>query len=122
MKGKSLSRVRLFATPWTAAYQALLYMGFSRQEYWSGLPLPSPSSSSQTKLYFTTFDGGELTIFQVRPFQDWTALLESASSGCASPLGFRIASALLHSADLALSTLMTLEDYHHTSSLCHVCF
>ena len=42
MKVKLLSRVRLFATPWTAAYQAPLTMGFSRQEYWSGLPLPSP--------------------------------------------------------------------------------
>ena len=42
-KGKSLSRVRLLATPWTAAYQAPLSMGFSRQEYWSGLPLPSPT-------------------------------------------------------------------------------
>ena len=40
-KVKSLSRVRLVATPWTAAYQALPSMGFSRQEYWSGLPLPS---------------------------------------------------------------------------------
>ena len=42
VKGKSLSRVRLFATPRTAAYQAPLSMGFSRQEYWSGVPLPSP--------------------------------------------------------------------------------
>ena len=42
VKVKSLSRVRLFATPWTAAYQAPPSMGFSRQEYWSGLPLPSP--------------------------------------------------------------------------------
>ena len=41
MKGKSLSRVRLLVTPWTAAYQAPLSMGFSRQEYWSGVPLPS---------------------------------------------------------------------------------
>ena len=41
MKVKSLSRVRLLATPWTAAYQAPLSMGFSRQEYWSGVPLPS---------------------------------------------------------------------------------
>ena len=41
-KRKSLSRVRLFATPWTVAYQALPSMGFSRQEYWSGLPFPSP--------------------------------------------------------------------------------
>ena len=39
---KSLSRVRLFATPWTAAHQAPLSMGFSRQEYWNGVPLPSP--------------------------------------------------------------------------------
>ena len=39
---KSLSRVRLFVTPWTVACQAPLSMGFSRQEYWSGLPFPSP--------------------------------------------------------------------------------
>ena len=39
---KSLSHVRLLATPWTAAYQAPPSMGFSRQEYWSGVPLPSP--------------------------------------------------------------------------------
>ena len=43
VKVKSLSRVRLFATPWTAAYQAPPSTGFSRQEYWSGLPLPSPT-------------------------------------------------------------------------------
>ena len=42
VKVKSLSRVRLLATPWTAAYQAPLSMGFSRREYWSGVPLPSP--------------------------------------------------------------------------------
>ena len=41
-KGKLLRRVRLFVTPWTVAYQGPLYMGFSRQEYWSGLPFPSP--------------------------------------------------------------------------------
>ena len=39
---KLLSRVRLFATPWTVAFQASPSMGFSRQEYWSGLPCPSP--------------------------------------------------------------------------------
>ena len=41
VKVKSLSRIRLFETPWTAAYQAPLSMGFSRQECWSGVPLPS---------------------------------------------------------------------------------
>ena len=49
---KSLSRVRLLATPWTAAHQAPPSMGFSRQEYWSGVPLPSPlfpQDSSKTR-------------------------------------------------------------------------
>ena len=41
MAVRSLSRVRLFATPHTVAYQASPSMGFSRQEYWSGLPFPS---------------------------------------------------------------------------------
>ena len=47
VKVKSLSRVRLLATPWTAAYQAPPSMGFSSQEYWSGVPLPSPSKRAQ---------------------------------------------------------------------------
>ena len=38
----SLSRVQIFVTPWTLACQAPLYLEFSRQEYWSGLPFPSP--------------------------------------------------------------------------------
>ena len=42
VKVKSLSPVQLLATPWTAAYQASPTMGFSRQEYWNGVPLPSP--------------------------------------------------------------------------------
>ena len=41
---KLLSRVRLFATPWTVAYQASMSMGFTKQEYWSGLPFPSPGA------------------------------------------------------------------------------
>ena len=47
MKGKSLSHVPLFATPWTAAHQAPLSLGFSRQEFWSGLPFPSPVCESE---------------------------------------------------------------------------
>ena len=42
VKVKLLSRVQLFATTWTVAHQAPLSMGFSKQEYWSGLPFPSP--------------------------------------------------------------------------------
>ena len=47
VKVMSFSRVRLLATPWTTAYQAPPSMGFSRQEYWSGLPLPSPPHLSR---------------------------------------------------------------------------
>ena len=53
VKVKSLSHIGLFATPWTTAHQAPPSMGFSREEYWSGLPLPSP-------LYCT--NGKEITI------------------------------------------------------------
>ena len=48
VKVKLLSRVRLFATPWTVDYQAPPSMGFSRQEYWSGLPFPSPGDLPDT--------------------------------------------------------------------------
>ena len=47
VKVKTLSRIRLLATPWTAAYQASPSMGFSRQEHWSGLPFPPPVHESE---------------------------------------------------------------------------
>ena len=53
VKGKSLSRIRLLATPWTAAYQAPPSMGFSRQEYWSGVPLPSPNVPLISLIFLT---------------------------------------------------------------------
>ena len=54
-KVKLLSRVWLLVTPWTAALQAPPSMGFSRQEYWSGVPLPSPSmGTNKPKSYFST--------------------------------------------------------------------
>ena len=48
---KSLSHIQLFATPWTVAYQGPPSMGFSRQEYWSGLPLPSPNRVALKNTY-----------------------------------------------------------------------
>ena len=56
VKGKSLSRVWLLGTPWTAAYQAPPSMGFSRQEYWSGVPLPLLTSEyiSATVVFTST--------------------------------------------------------------------
>ena len=67
---KLLSRVQLLATPWTAAHQAPLSMGFSRQEYWSGVPLPSPV----------------LTLLDLKPLK-FEALLEAYLSflSCPSP-------------------------------------
>ena len=50
VKVKSLSCVQLFATPWTVAYQASPSMGFSRQEYWSGLPFPSPGDLPNSRI------------------------------------------------------------------------
>ena len=55
VKVKSLSRVRLFETPWTAAYQAPPSMGFSRQEYWSGVPLPEPAGIFALNYFLNKF-------------------------------------------------------------------
>ena len=55
VKVKSQSLVQLLATPWTAAHQAPPSMGFSRQEYWSGVPLPSLSTEATTLLISYTY-------------------------------------------------------------------
>ena len=64
VKVKSLSRVRLFATPWTVAHQAPLSMGFSRQEHWSGLPFltlgESPQYRDQTCISFVSCIGRQI--------------------------------------------------------------
>ena len=70
VKVKSLNRVRLFATPWTVAYQAPLSMGFSRQEYWSGLPFPSPGESSRLG------DRTRVSLLPGRRFNRWAAIRE----------------------------------------------
>ena len=70
VKGKSLSRVWPLATPRTAAYQTPLSMGFSRQEYWSGVPLPSPSRAN----YYTpntTGDENDNWFWRERTDQNW---------------------------------------------------
>jgi len=59
VKVKSLSRVWLFVTPWPVAYQTPLSVGFSRQEYWSGLPFPSPN-------YYDTYQQMALTMILIK--------------------------------------------------------
>ena len=62
VKGKSLSRVRLLATPWTAANQASPSMGFSRQEYWSGLPFHSPGDLPDPGIKLACFCGSSYVL------------------------------------------------------------
>ena len=71
VKVQALSRVRLFATPWTAAYQAPPSMGFSRQEHWSGVPLPSPA------LCITV-----INTWNSKALQDWLVWVEGQSVVC----------------------------------------
>ena len=66
VKVKSLSCAQLLASPWTAAYQAPPSMGFSRQEYWSGVPLPSPHFKLPT-CYSAIDIGWQLLLAQDRP-------------------------------------------------------
>ena len=56
VKVKSLSHAQLFVTPWTVAYKAPLSMEFSRQEYWSGLPFPSPISVTEITQIFNSMN------------------------------------------------------------------
>ena len=78
VKVKTLSHVQLLATPWTAAYQAPPSMGFSKQEYWSGLPLPSPCSlyywEKRVISIFREFPGGPVakTLCSQCRFDPWS--------------------------------------------------
>ena len=69
VKVKLLSRVRLLVTPWTAAYQVPPSMGSSRQEYWSGVPLPSPLSHLVTSNFVTLWTVACQTPVSMRFFQ-----------------------------------------------------
>ena len=77
MKEKSLSCVRPPVTPWSAAYQAPLSMGFSRQEYWSGVPLSSPITPEHHQLIFCAKAGA------LRPHVKWSLVKQSDVSGLA---------------------------------------
>ena len=70
------SRVRLCATPWTAAYQASLSMGFSRQEHWSGLPFPSPDIGTRLLCFMAVW---ERLVFRKVPDSEVVFLKSSAN-------------------------------------------
>ena len=71
-----LCRVRLPATPWTAAYQAPPSMGFSRQEYWSGVPLPSPRSLAMVSFHRCTNWQSEGLVMDR---EDWRAAIHGVA-------------------------------------------
>ena len=78
---KSISRVRLFVTPWSAAYQAPPSMGFSRQEYWSGMPLPSPAIN-----YYKSLNGNKQKKDRIIiPDLSKVASIGLPSNDCSSP-------------------------------------
>ena len=89
MKMKSLSCVRLLATPWTSAYQAPPSMGFSRQEYWSGVPLPSPGLCNRRPHF--PFSGKKDTVphlLGVLP-EEKVSVSHSAASNSLGPHGLQ---------------------------------
>ena len=90
VKVKSLCHVQLIATPWTAAYQAPPSMGFSRQEYWSGVPLPSPLglldlANENTKLLLPKTNA--CTQYMVRPNKPKRQSLEPRKVCCRAKKG-----------------------------------
>ena len=86
-KVKSLSRVRLLVTPWTVAHQASPSMGFSRQEYWSGLPLPSPDCQCRRRKRHT-FDPWVRKITWRRAWQPTPIFLPGESQGQKNLVGY----------------------------------
>ena len=75
MRAKSLSHVRLFVTLWTVAHQAPLSTGFSRQEYWQGLPFPSPGDLPNPGLEATSLMTPEMAGGFFTTSATWEALI-----------------------------------------------
>ena len=69
-----LSRVQLSATPWTVAHQAPLSMGFPRQEYWSGLPFPSPGDLPNPGIKPMSLESATLAVRLFTTSATWEAL------------------------------------------------
>ena len=90
-KVKSLSLVRFFVTPWTAAYQAPPSMGFSRQAYWSGLPFPSPVHESEKWNWSHSVVSDSLWPHELQPtrlLRPWDFPGKSTGVGCHCLLHF----------------------------------
>ena len=81
VKVKSLSRVWLLATQWTAAYQASPSMGFSRQQYWIGVPLPSPKTHNRQMKYSREVGDSYLPSGHLVPVQPFSPCVSAVLGG-----------------------------------------
>ena len=115
VKVKSLSCVRLLATPWTASYQDPLSMGFSRQEYWSGVPLPSPIGMH------ISFQIGGFIFFEYAlslRFRSFSYGLSFYLKLCTISLFFY--SLILLLCSVTLCCFQSLQQVLHISMTCHI--
>ena len=136
---KSLSRVRLFVTPWTAAHQAPPSMGFSMQEYWSRVPLPSPNSNNNSSQILRTYSStGKESACNVGdpgsmpgsgrsagpgtgyPRQySWASLVRSPGEGNGYPLQYSGLENSMHCVVHGVAKSWTgLSDFHFHCTLC----
>ena len=120
VKVKFLSHVRLFATPWTAAHLAPLPMGFSRQEYWSGVPLPSPCMRNEEgwKVYYSCLPPVERwqILYTAVPYSEWQAFPESQIgivTTCRS-VGNASSQASAQNYRIRMCTVIILHGFMHT--------
>ena len=111
---KLLSRVRLAATPWTAAYQAPLSMGFARQEYWSGVPFPSPKPTPRhfsLMAYHFSFLPNHIFLFLIslaNGFSKSSAFLKSQIRNAFVNLCFPFSNSLISGAFVISFTILFL--------------
>ena len=116
---KSLSRIGLLATPWTAAYQTPLSIGFSRQEYWSGVLLPSPPNFlSEIHLKFTCLNGFIYLFFSISSVQSLSCVQLFATpwtAACQASLSITNSQSLLKF--MSMEMVMPSNHFQHTQSL-----
>ena len=93
---KSLSHVWLFATPWTVAHQAPLSMGFSRREYWSGLPFPYQQAGSPEDPTESSLPESWVSVPWTEPEVLWVSRAEEQSTAPPSPCGPEAVASHLH--------------------------
>ena len=110
-----LSRVRLFASPWPVAHQAPLSMGFCRQEYWSGLPFPSPRGSSRSR------DGTRVSCISGRRFTLWATGRKGSKQKCEFDSNGKTGNRAVSARDSPAVSSQAVLSTHFLHCSCHFC-